>query len=82
MIKTIPLRLFIPAFLFAWTLPLLFSQTESRGLKVATIAPSVSTSVEARAMRSRLGWVEVSPREADVILVVVRSMRFNPLSAN
>jgi hypothetical protein len=51
----------------------------SRGLKVAVIAPSVSTSMEARATIRQNGWSETSLREADVVLVVVRSMLFNPL---
>ncbi len=53
---------------------------ESRGLNVSVIAPSVSTSIEARYIMRRQGWIEVSLRQADGILVVVRSMLFNPLS--
>jgi hypothetical protein len=58
---------------------LVFGQTGSRGIKVATIAPSISTSMEARAIRQRLGLIEVRLRDADAILVVVRSMLFDPL---
>jgi len=52
----------------------------TRGLGVYVIAPSVSTSMEARSIRMKKGWSESSLRQADVILVVVRSMLFNPLS--
>jgi hypothetical protein len=50
------------------------------GEKVAVIAPSVSTSMEARSIVRRLGRVESSLREAEAILVVVRSMLLNPLN--
>lgn len=50
-----------------------------RGLGVYVIAPSVSTSMEARSIRMKKGWAESSLRQADAILVVVRSMLFNPL---
>ncbi len=50
-----------------------------RGLGVYLIAPSVSTSMEARSIRMKMGWVDSSLRQADAILVVVRSMLFNPL---
>jgi hypothetical protein len=50
-----------------------------RGLGVYVIAPSVSTSMEARSIRIKKGWTESSLRQADAILVVVRSMLFNPL---
>lgn len=53
--------------------------TTGRGLGVYVIAPSVSTSMEARSIRMKKGWVESSLRQADAILVVVRSMLFNPL---
>jgi hypothetical protein len=49
-------------------------------IDVAVIAPSVSTRMEARAVLARLGWYETSLRDAQGILVVVRSMLFNPLS--
>jgi hypothetical protein len=47
---------------------------------VAVIAPSVSTSMKAREIRMRLGWTEVQPKQADNVLVVVRSALFDPLS--
>jgi hypothetical protein len=49
---------------------------------VAVIAPSVSTRMEARAVLARLRWHETTLREAQGILVVVRSMLFNPLSSS
>ena len=49
-------------------------------MDVAVIAPSVSTRTEARAVLARLGWHETSLRDAQGILVIVRSMLFNPLS--
>jgi hypothetical protein len=52
----------------------------TRGLGVYVIAPSVSTSMEARSIRMKKGWSESSLRQADAILVVVRSMLFNPLN--
>lgn len=53
---------------------------ESRSLNMAVIAPSVSTSMEARSIMRQKGWIETNFRQADGILVVVRSMLFNPLS--
>jgi hypothetical protein len=49
---------------------------------VAVIAPSVSTRMEARAVLARLRWRETTLREAEGILVVVRSMLFNPLDSS
>jgi len=46
---------------------------------VVVIAPSVSTSFEARRILAELGWHETSLRYASGLLVVVRSMLFNPL---
>lgn len=54
--------------------------TSWSGLKVATIAPSVSTSIEARNVRARLGMVETDVSRADALLVVVRSALLNPLN--
>ena len=51
-----------------------------RGLSVYVIAPSVSTSMEARSIRMKNGWSEARLRQADAVLVVVRSMLFNPLN--
>jgi hypothetical protein len=56
------------------------SHAQGRGLSVAVIAPSISTSMEAREVLARLGWSQTNLRNADGILVVVRSMSFNPLS--
>lgn len=47
---------------------------------VTVIAPSISTSMKAREIRMRMGWVEVQPKQADNVLVVVRSELFNPLN--
>ncbi|HZE69001.1 MAG TPA: hypothetical protein VE135_05660 [Pyrinomonadaceae bacterium] len=51
-------------------------------VNVAVIAPSVSTRMEARSILARLGWHETALRDASAILVVVRSMLFNPLSSS
>jgi hypothetical protein len=62
----------------AWEIvKLLPSKTNSGG--VAVIAPSVSTTVMARQVLARLHTPEVSFRQADQVLVVVRSSFFNPL---
>lgn len=53
-----------------------------RGLNVAVIAHSVSTSMEAREVRRRQGWTETSLRQADAILVVCRSGLSYPLSSS
>jgi hypothetical protein len=53
--------------------------TTERRLNVYVIAPSVSTSMEARSIRMKKAWVESNLRQADAILVVVRSMLLNPL---
>jgi len=48
---------------------------------VIVVAPSVSTSMEARRVLQQLKWVRTdSYKQADAILVVVRSVLFNPLS--
>jgi hypothetical protein len=52
----------------------------SRASSVYVIAPSVSTSMEARSIIRRRGWTEATLRQADGGLVVVRSMLFNPLN--
>jgi hypothetical protein len=53
----------------------------NKGLSVYVIAPSVSTSMEARAIRQRNSWTEATDaRTADAILVVCRSSLFNPLN--
>ena len=56
--------------------------TTGKGLDVYVIAPSVSTSMEARSIRMKKGWGELGLRQADAILVVVRSMLFNPLDSS
>ena len=56
--------------------------TAQRGLNVAVIAHSVSTSMEAREIRYRQGWGETSLRQADAILVVCRSGLSHPLSSS
>jgi hypothetical protein len=53
-----------------------------RGLNVAVIAHSVSTSMEAREVLRRQGWTETSLRQADAILVVCRSGLSYPLSSS
>ena len=53
-----------------------------QSVSVAVIAPSVSTRMEARAILARVGWHETTLRDASGILVVVRSMLFNPLSSS
>ena len=50
------------------------------GSNVFVIAESVSTSIEARRIMRRNGWQEASFRQADFILVVVRSMLWSPLT--
>ena len=49
------------------------------GSNVFVIAESVSTSIEARRIMRRNGWEESSFRQADFIIVVVRSMILSPL---
>jgi hypothetical protein len=51
-------------------------------VNVAVIAPSVSTRMEAGSILARLGRHETALRDASGILVVVRSMLFNPLSSS
>lgn len=53
-----------------------------RGLTVAVIAPSVSTSMEARRLISQQGWVRGRFKTADAILVVVRSSLGHPLRSS
>ena len=53
----------------------------NKNLSVYVIAPSVSTSMEARSIRQRNNWTDTTDvRKADAILVVVRSALFNPLN--
>lgn len=54
-----------------------------RGLKVAVIAHSISTRVEARKIMQRQGWSQAANlRQADTILVVCRSGLNLPLSSS
>ncbi|MBD3750825.1 MAG: hypothetical protein IE931_15255 [Sphingobacteriales bacterium] len=54
-----------------------------RGLNLAVIAHSVSTSMEAREVLRRQGWSETSNlRQADGVLVVCRSMLSYPLNSS
>jgi hypothetical protein len=53
-----------------------------RGLNVAVIAHSISTSREAREIRRRNGWTETDLRQADAILVVCRSSLNWPLDSS
>jgi hypothetical protein len=48
-------------------------------LDVWVVAPSISTSVEARSVMAKLGWTEVALRRASAAVVVVRSGLNNPL---
>jgi hypothetical protein len=57
-------------------------QSSLAGLRVAVIAPSLSTSREARAIRLKLKWEEVAARQADAVLVVVRSSLSYPLRSS
>jgi hypothetical protein len=59
-------------------------QTEPtrRGISVAVIAPSVSTSIEARRILAQQGWTQVKMKTADAILVVVRSSLSLPLRSS
>ena len=48
---------------------------------MAVVAHSVSTSMEARRILRTLGWSEITNlRQADGILIVCRSMMFQPLN--
>ena len=60
------------------------SQTRAETvLKVAVIAHSVSTSIEARKVRMQQGWTETTNlRQADAILVVCRSGLIRPLDSS
>ena len=58
------------------------SANAERGLNVAVIAHSVSTSMEAREIRYRQGWTETNFKNADAILVVCRSGLSYPLDSD
>jgi len=60
-------------------LALILGTTLLRASDVAIIAHSVSTSMEAHKILARFKWREVQLKQADGILVVCRSMLFNPL---
>jgi len=57
------------------------AQEVVRPLSVAVIAPSVSTSMESRRIVAKQKWTVGTLKDADAILVVVRSVLFNPLQA-
>jgi hypothetical protein len=44
---------------------------ESRSLNMAVIAPSVSTSMEARTIMRQKGWIETNFRQADGTLYII-----------
>lgn len=51
--------------------------------KYVIIAPSVSTSMEARAVLARNGWIATTNwKTADAVLVVVRSALYLPLQSS
>lgn len=63
--------------LFVVALSLFFNTLQASD--VAVIAHSISTRSEARNVLRKLKWNEVSLKQAQGILVVCRSMLFNPL---
>lgn len=59
----------------------MFFYSTASATTVAVVAHSVSTSMEARRILGTLGWSETTNlRQADGILVVCRSMMFQPLN--
>ena len=77
----------ISAFLLLLFVPLLHPHAQSqeppkRPLSVAVIAPSVSTSMEAKRVIAQENWTQGKFKTADAILVIVRSALFNPLRVN
>ncbi len=56
--------------------------TPRRGISVAVIAPSVSTSIEARRIMASQGWTQGKFKTAEAILVVVRSSLSLPLRSS
>ena len=60
-------------------LPLILCIQELHAECVYVIAPSVSTSMEARSVMARKGWTSCKIKKAEGIFVVVRSMLSNPL---
>ena len=46
---------------------------------VYTIAHSISTSIEARLLRGKMGWIDTDFERADVVLVVCRTYLTMPL---
>ena len=65
----------------AWCVVANSPSAQQRGASnVFVIAESVSTSIEARSIIRRNRWQESPFRQADFILVVVRSMLFSPLT--
>lgn len=58
-------------------------QSQNMGVNsVAVIAPSVSTSMKANQIIADKGWSLCSPREANAVLVVVRSSLMFPLNTS
>ncbi len=53
--------------------------TEGDFKEIAVIAPSISTAIESRSILSQMKWIETSPKNANVVLVVCRSSLYNPL---
>lgn len=58
------------------------AQARATANSVAVIAPSVSTSNEARRIIAREGWTEGKMKTSDMILVVVRSELSLPLQSS
>jgi hypothetical protein len=57
-------------------------KTVRRALSVAVIAPSLSTSREAKRVMAQQGWTQGKMKTADAILVVVRSSLSLPLRSS
>jgi hypothetical protein len=78
--RILPLVLFLFGVLLS--METMQGQMPGRGNAVAIIAPSVSTSIEARRIIARQGWHEGKLKTADAILVVVRSELSLPLQSS
>lgn len=74
-------KMFFVSTLF-WVLVFGFPISSFAQSMVAVIAPSISTSAEAKNVLQRQGWVSGDLKGADAILVVVRSGLSWPLSSS
>ncbi|GMV36120.1 MAG: hypothetical protein AMXMBFR61_06280 [Fimbriimonadales bacterium] len=75
-------KMLVGAIVLATLLALVVSPLDAqvmRGSRMTVIAPSTAAREVARQVMRQSGWSDAKPKQADGVLVVVRSSMYNPL---